>query len=54
VKKTSLKHLCSNQGAIYTDKACCSKYAKRITMKKGCHLAAIKKKNNMKNSDLDR
>ena len=50
-----LKHVCPNQGAIYTDKAYCSKSAKRITMKKGCHLAAIKK-NNMKkkNSDLDR
>ena len=50
-----LKHVCPNQGAIYADKAYCSKSAKRITMKKGCHLAAIKK-NNMKNknSDLDR
>ena len=50
-----LKHVCPNRGAIYTDKAYCSKSAKRITMKKGCHLAAIKN-NNMKknNSDLDR
>ena len=49
-----LKHVCPNEGAIYADKAYCSKSAKRITMKKGCHLAAIKK-NNMKkkNNDLD-
>ena len=32
-----LKHLCPNQWAIYADKACCTKSAKRITMKKCCN-----------------
>lgn len=50
-----LKHVCPKQGAAYADKAYCSKETKRDAVKKGCHLAAIKK-NNMKdkNKDLDR
>ena len=50
-----MKNICPDQGAIYTDKAYCTKVARRTAAKKGCHLAAIKK-NNMrgKNRDLDR
>ena len=50
-----LKNVCPNQGAIYADKAYCTKKARRYSAKRGCHLAAIKK-NNMKdkNRDLDR
>ena len=43
----TMTHVPPAQGAIYADKACCTKRA----AKKGCHLTAIKK-NNMK--DLDR
>lgn len=50
-----LKNVCPNQGGIYCDKGYCVEPAKRITAKKGCHLAAIKKNNmNDKNKDLDR
>ena len=50
-----LKNICPDQGAIYADKAYCTKPARRHAGKKRCHLAAIKK-NNMKdkNRDLDR
>lgn len=50
-----MKNICPDQGAIYADKAYCTKAARRTAAKKGCHLAAIKK-NNMrgKNRDLDR
>lgn len=51
----SLKNVCPNQGAIYADKAYCTKRARRDAARRGCHLRAIKK-NNMrdKNRDLDR
>jgi len=50
----SLKHVCPDQGAIYADKAYCTRKADRDARRKGCHLRAIKK-NNMKdkNRDLD-
>lgn len=50
-----MKHICPNQGAIYGDKGYCTKPAKQVAARKGCHLAAIKK-NNMKdkNADQDR
>jgi IS5 family transposase len=50
-----LKNVCPDQGAIYADKAYCTKPAKHQAARKGCHLAAIKK-NNMKdkNKDQDR
>lgn len=50
-----LKNVCPDQGAIFADKAYCTKPARRIADRKSCHLAAIKK-NNMrgKNRDLDR
>ena len=50
-----MKHVCPNGGAIYADKGYCDKHAKKATVKKGCHLRAIKK-NNMKgkNKELDR
>lgn len=49
------KHVCPNEGAVYTDKGYCVKPAKRAANQKGVHLSAIKK-NNMqgKNRDLDR
>ncbi len=49
------EHVCPSQGAIYADKAYCTKPAIRTAAKKDCHLAAIKK-NNMKdkNKDQDR
>lgn len=51
----SLKHVCPNRGAIYVDKAYCTKAARQIANKKLCHLAAIKKSNMKgKNRDLDR
>lgn len=50
-----LKNVCPNQGAIYADKAYCTKSAKRHAARRCCHLAAIKKNNmNGKNKDLDR
>lgn len=50
-----LKNICPDQGAIYADKSYCTNPAKFVSLKKGCHLAAIKK-NNMhgKNKDKDR
>lgn len=51
----SLKHVCPDQGAIYADKAYCTKNARRAASRKGCHLRAIKKNNMLdKNKDLDR
>ena len=49
------KHVCPEQGAVYADKAYCTKASRKTAAKKRCHLAAIKK-NNMKgkNKDLDR
>jgi len=48
-----LKHVCPLQGAIYADKGYyCTKGAKRIAAKRGCHLAAIKK-NNMRDKNRD-
>lgn len=49
------KHVCPNDGAVYTDKGYCVKPSKQAAKRKGVHLAAIKK-NNMqgKNRDLDR
>lgn len=50
-----LKNVCPEQGAIYADKAYCTKKAKRDAARKGCHLRAIKKNNMLdKNRDLDR
>lgn len=50
-----LKNVCPSQGAIYADKAYCSRQTNRHAKRKGCYLRAIKK-NNMrdKNKDLDR
>lgn len=50
-----LKDVCPVQGAVYGDKAYCTKTAHRIAAQRGIHLAAVKK-NNMKrkNFDLDR
>jgi len=50
-----LKHVCPTQGAIYADKGCCTKHAKRAAAHRDCHLAAIQK-NNMKgkNKEKDR
>lgn len=49
------KHVCLKQGAVYADKAYCIKPAKDTALQKGCHLAAIKKKNmKEKNYDQDR
>lgn len=50
-----MKHVCPSQGAVYTDKGYCTQPARHAAMRKGLHLAAIKK-NNMKgkNRDLDR
>ena len=50
-----LKNICPDQGGIYADKGYCTEPAKRHALKKGCHLAAVKK-NNMKgkNRNLDR
>jgi IS5 family transposase len=50
-----MQHVCPEQGAVYADKAYCTKPSRKAAAKKGCHLAAIKK-NNMKgkNKDLDR
>lgn len=39
-----LKNVCPSQGAVYADKGYCTKHAKQATAKRGCHLAAIKKK----------
>lgn len=51
----SLKNVCPSQGAIYADKAYCTKNANRSARRKGCHLRAIKKNNMIdKNRDLDR
>ena len=49
-----LKHVCPKTGAVYADKAYCGSEAQRSAMRKGIHLASIKK-NNMrdKNKDLD-
>lgn len=50
-----LSHVCPDQGGIYADKAYCVEPAKRAAAKKGCHLAAPKKKNmHDKNKDQDR
>lgn len=50
-----LKNVCPDQGAIYADKAYCTKPARRDAHKKRCHLSAIKKNNMVdKNKDLDR
>jgi transposase, IS5 family len=50
-----LKHVCPDQGSIYTDKGYCTKPARQTAMKKLCHLAAIKKNNMIgKNKDQDR
>jgi len=50
-----LKNVCPNQGAIYADKAYCTKDARREACRKSCHLRAIKKNNMVdKNKDLDR
>jgi IS5 family transposase len=48
-----LKNVCPDQGAIYADKAYCTKPAKRYAAEKHCHLAAIKK-NNMKDKNRDK
>ena len=50
----SLKNVCPSRGAIYADKAYCTKNARRDASRRSCHLRAIKK-NNMKdkNRDLD-
>ena len=50
-----LKHVCPEQGAVYADKAYCTRTGKKYAARRGCHLAAIKK-NNMKdkNKDQDR
>lgn len=51
----SLKSVCPEQGAIYADKAYCTKNARRSASRKNCHLRAIKKNNMIdKNRDLDR
>lgn len=49
------KHVCPNQGAVYTDKGYCVKPSVIEAKRNGVHLAAIKK-NNMKgkNFDLDK
>jgi len=49
------KHVCPNGGAVYADKGYCLKDSKQAAVRRGVHLAAIKK-NNMdgKNRDLDR
>ena len=47
-----MKHVCPEQGAIYADKAYCTKAARKTAAKRRCHLAAIKK-NNMKNKNKD-
>lgn len=49
------KHVCPKGGAVYMDKAYCTKAVKQSAAKNNCHVAAIKK-NNMKdkNKDLDR
>lgn len=47
-----LRYVCPNQGAIYADKGYCTQPARRIALKKGCHLAAVKK-NNMKDKNRD-
>ena len=50
-----MRHVCPGQGAIYADKAYCTKGARKTAAQKGCHLAAIKKHNmKEKNKDLDR
>lgn len=50
-----MRHVCPDQGAIYADKAYCTKAARKTAAQKGCHLAAIKKHNmKEKNKDLDR
>jgi len=50
-----LKNVCPNQGAIYADKAYCTKDARREACRKSCHLIAIKKNNMVdKDKDLDR
>lgn len=51
----AFKNVCPNQGAIYADKAYCTKQVNQDAAKRGSHLRAIKK-NNMKdkNRDLDR
>jgi len=48
-----LENVCPSQGAIYADKAYCTKKAKRAAAKRQCHLAAIKK-NNMLGKDKDK
>jgi len=47
-----LRYVCPSQGAIYADKGYCTQPARDIALKKGCHLAAVKK-NNMKNKNRD-
>jgi IS5 family transposase len=49
------KHVCPNEGAVYSDKGYCVKPSVITAKRKGVHLAAIKK-NNMKgkNSDFDK
>jgi transposase, IS5 family len=47
-----LKHVCPDQGAIFADKGYCTQPAKRTAVKKGCHLAAVRR-NNMKNKNAD-
>lgn len=50
-----LKNVCPSQGAIYADKAYCTKKAQKETSRKNCYLRAIKKNNMLdKNRDLDR
>ena len=48
-----LQHVCPSQGAVYGDKGYCTKPARKVTQKNGCHLAAIQN-NNMKEKNRDK
>ena len=47
------KHVCPRSGAVYADKGYCIKPSVQDAVKRGVHLAAIKK-NNMKDKNQDR
>ncbi len=40
-----LRHVCPGQGAVYADKGYCTAPAQRALRRKGCHSAAIRKRN---------
>lgn len=51
----ALKHICPSQGAVFADKAYCTKPAQKTAAKNNVHLAAIKLDNMRdKNKDLDK